>query len=204
VISRTFSIRTLLPWLVTALVAAEAGAQLRAVPITVPDTVYEFDGYSVVSPPGKDWFELQRDRNNALFGKKIASRTHAFIATAQSTPIAEKFQSPEQFLEYVSKAALEPDDKRNRLIENRVELDPAVGRYCVRFYTKALDRGALSARGFPLVLETYGVSCVHPGDPGLVVNVSYSERGQLAEDSPELLAEGARFVESLKFTDIKR
>ena len=192
----------LLLLLAVALAATAARAQLRAIPITAPDTIYEFDGYSVTAPPGKDWFELKRDRHNVFFGKKIASRTHAFIATALSTTIIEQFQSPEHFREYVSKGALDDDSRRGRLLENRVELDASVGPFCVRFYTKALDRGAVSAKGHALPLETYGVSCLHPADPGVVVSVSFSERGMLAEASPALRAEGERFVSSLRFTTL--
>ncbi len=192
----------LLLMLAMALLAGEAGAQLRAVPIRAPDTIYEFDGYSVTAPPGKDWFELKRDRHNVFFGKKLASRTHAFIATALSTTIIEKFESPVQFREYVSKAALDDGGERGPLLENRVELDAAVGPFCVRFYNKSLDRGAVNAKGYPLPLETYGVSCLHPADPGVVVSVSYSERGLLAEASPALRAEGERFVSSLRFTSL--
>lgn len=189
--------------LAATLLSGNSVAQLRALPIAVPNMIYELEGYSVLAPQGKDWFELKRDRHNVVFGKKIKSRTHAFIATAMSVQITEKFDKPEEFHDYVSKTPLEPGDKRTKLIENRVELDQSFGRFCVRIHTRAEDRGAVYAKGKPLLLETFGVSCLHPADPGLAVSVSYSERGHLAETSAELRAQGESFVRSLKFTGIK-
>lgn len=191
------------PMLAIALAPGAVQAQLHAIPVTAPDAVYEFPGYSVQAPPGKDWFELRRDARNVFFGKKLVSRTHALIATALSAPITEKFDKPENFRDYVAKAPLERDD-RSTLLEHRVELDDSAGGYCVRFYTRALDRGAVNARGNPLLLETYGVSCLHPADAGVAVTVSYSERGELSETSAELRAQGERFVASLKFTGLAR
>ncbi len=185
---------------VLALLAGEAGAQLYATPITMATTTYELAGYSVDAPRGGDWFELKRDRNEVLFGKRIASRTHAFIATAIAAPVAETFERPEQFRDFIGKTPLEPEDQRSRVLESRVELDDSLGVYCVRLYIKSLDRDAVYARGDPLVIETFGVSCLHPADPSLAVSVSYSERATAEESSTVLRAEGETFVRSLKFT----
>ena len=174
--------------------------QLRAIPVTVPGAVYELAGYSVAAPPGTGWFELTRDRNTVVFGKKLASRTHSFIATAISSPMAEKFARPEEFRDFMSRLPTEPEEKRNRLLEHRVELEPGIGPFCVRLYTRAIDRGAINAEGRPLLFETLGVSCLHPVDPALAVNVTFSERGVLADASAELRAEGESFVGSLRFT----
>src|SRR5208282_1291585 len=80
-----------LPWvLAMSWLAGNAGAQLQAFPITDSAAVYELEGYSVLPPQGKNWFELRRDKQQALFGKKIESPTHSFVATATSDLISEK------------------------------------------------------------------------------------------------------------------
>lgn len=186
--------------LTMALFAGDAGAQLHAIPLARPDVVYAMEGYSVLAPPGKNWFELKRDGRNVYFGKKIASRTHAFIATAMSGLIAEKFEKPEEFRNYVSRMLPLRSNERHTVIENQVELDQAAGRFCVRHYTKAEDRDALYARGKMLLAETIGVSCLHPDSPDLSISVSYTERGYQQEASAVLRAEGESFVRSLKFT----
>ena len=104
--------------------AGEAGAQLHAVPVTDPNAVYELQGYSVLPPPGKSWFEMQRDGQQALFGKKIESRTHSFVATATSGLISEKFATRELFQEYVNKMrTADIDAARYQIVEFASEVD---------------------------------------------------------------------------------
>ena len=140
------------------LAANNADAQLRAVPLAGAGVTYGMERYSVLSPQGKDWFELKRDKQNVYFGKKIASRTHSFIATAMSTSIAEKFSSPGEFRDYVSRMLTLRGDERHTVIENRAEADNTLGRFCVKYYTKAEDRDALYAKGKTLLTETFCVS----------------------------------------------
>lgn len=90
-------------------------------------------------------------------------------------------------------------DKRNAVIEYSVNLDSTLGRYCVRYYTKASDRGAMHAAGKTLYSETFGVGCLHPEDRTLLIDVSYTERGVPGEFSAALRSEGDNFVRSLKF-----
>jgi len=180
--------------------SGNACAQLRATPVTASGVAYELEGYSIRPPQGKDWFELKRDRQTVFFGKKIASRTHAFVATAMSALIADNFESPEAFRDYVSRMLPLRGDKRHTVIANRVEMDNIPGRFCVRHYTKVEDRGAPQAQGQALLAETFGVTCLHPDNPNLNISVSYTERGSPAETSAELRAEGESFVRSLKFT----
>ena len=193
--------RVFLPWMLAlGIFAGNACAQLRAMPVAASDAAYELEGYSILPPQGKDWFELKRDPQTVFFGKKIASRTHAFVATAMSAQITDKFENPEAFLDYVSRMLPMRGDGRHRVIENRVEMDDRLGRFCVRHYTKAEDRDAPYAQGNTLLAETFGVSCLHPDNANLIISVSYTERGTPAEASEELRAEGERFVGSLKFT----
>lgn len=194
----------ILPWvLALGMLAGNACAQLRANPVTVSNIAYELGGYSVLPPQGKDWFELKRDPQTVFFGKKIASRTHAFIATAMSAPISDKLETPEAFREYISRVLPLRGDGRHRVIENRVEIDNTLGPFCVRYHTKSEDRGAPHAQGMTLLAETFGVTCLHPENPKLNISVSYTERGNPAETSAELRAEGERFVRSLKFTSYR-
>jgi hypothetical protein len=90
-------------------------------------------------------------------------------------------------------------DPRNTVVESRAELDSTLGDFCVRHYTKAADRNAIYSRGTPLLVETIGVSCLHPQNRSLTIDVSYTERGYPTEANAELRAEGESFVRSLKF-----
>jgi hypothetical protein len=186
--------------LVAVALAGEAGAQLHALPITDSTAVYALDGYSVLPPPGKNWFEMQRDRRQALFGKSIESRTHSFVATAMSGLLAEKVETRELFHDHVNKMrTADIDSTRYRVVEFSSEIDSTFAAWCVRYRLKRVDRDAALARNTTLLLEDYGVTCLHPQQADLVIDVGYSERGRPAELSAELRKEGESFMRSLKF-----
>jgi hypothetical protein len=192
-------------WIVAGLIAAlsfagSAGAQTHAIPADVA-RIYELEGYSVLPPPGKNWFEMGSDRQQVLFGKKIESRTHSFAATATSGLIGEKFETREQFQAYVNQMRVaDLGSDRYKVVEFSSDFDPAFLAWCVRYRSKTQDRDAPFALGRVLLLEHFGVTCLHPTIADLVVDVGYSERGRPAEISAELRAEGESFMRSLKFT----
>jgi hypothetical protein len=135
-----------------------------------------------------------------LFGKKIESPTHSFVATATSGLISEKFETLEQFREYVDKMrTANADAARYRVIEFDSAVDDKFSAWCVRYRLKRTDRGAVQSRNQTLVLEDYGVSCLHPEKKELVVDVGYSERGRTAELSAEIRKEGEYFIRNLQF-----
>jgi hypothetical protein len=182
------------------LLAGQGRAQLHAIPVTDANTAYLQDGYRVLPPPGKSWFEMQRDRQQALFGKKIDSPTHSFVATATSGLIGEKFETRAQFQEYVNKMrTAEVDTARYRVIEFDSAVDNSFETWCVRYRFKRADRDAVLSRNRTLVLEDFGIACLHPAKRDLVVDVGYSERGRPDELSPELRKEGESFMRSLEF-----
>ncbi len=185
--------------------AHEVRAQLHAVPITDPAAVYQLEGYSVLPPPGKSWFKMQHDRQQALFGKKLDSPTHSFAAMAASGLIDEKFETREQFQDYVNKLrTADFDAARYRVIEFDSSVDNTFAAWCVRYRLKHTDRNAVLSRNRTLLVEDFGVTCLHPDKRDLVVDVGYSERGRQAELNAELSAElrkeGESFMRSLKFT----
>lgn len=184
--------------------AGATHAQVHALPIKDPNLLYEFEGYSVSPPPGKSWFEMQRDKQQALFGKKLDSPTHSFGATATSDVVTEKFESRDKFLEYVNRLRnAELDPARFKVIEFESSVDETQAAWCVRYRLKHTDRNAVLARNRTLLVEDFGVTCLHPDRRNLVIDVGYSERGRPAELgkelSGELRKEGESFMRSLRF-----
>ena len=186
--------------LALGLACANAAAQLYATPITNPAAVYDFDGYSVQAPQGRYWFEMQRNREQALFGKKLDSRTHAFNATATSGQVREKFTSREQFREYIDRISSAADGTARKVVAYDSEFDLSLPAWCVKYHLRSEDRGAPYARGRALLQEDFGIACLHPASPDLIVDVGFSERGRPDEMSPALRSEGENFMRSLRFT----
>jgi hypothetical protein len=184
---------------IAGFVIGAAHAQFHAEPLTDASATFNLDGYSVQAPPGTGWFELKRDSHNVLFGKRIASRTHALIATAMSTTLTHTYTQPQDFAGYVEGLLKEQHSARYAQLETHVEVDPTLGSMCVRYYTMGSDTGAVHAEGRALLSETHGISCLHPQRPDLAIDLSYTERGYAVEMDMSLRAEGERFLSGLAF-----
>ena len=195
----TGTVRRICSLLLLAIASGDVHPQLHAKPIMSFQTVYEMDGYSVQAPLGNNWFELKRDKAYVYFGRRLASRTHSFIAIALSATLRVRFEKLDEFRDYVFKMLPVAGNARNTVIESRAEIDETLGRFCVRHYTKTEDRDAIHAEGRVLLAETTGVSCLHPDDQALTVDVSYTQRGYPKEIAAELRSEGESFLRSLKF-----
>jgi hypothetical protein len=90
-------------------------------------------------------------------------------------------------------------DARSKITVAGIEADTTSGPYCVRYRTQIEDRGAANARGRPLTAETIGLSCIHPSDKTLAIDLSYTERGLPTETGTLLRDEGEAFIRSLRF-----
>ena len=104
-------------------------SQVHSKPVTDSTVLYELEGYTVLPPPGKNWFEMRRDRRQALFGKKIESPTHSFAAAAVSATLGQKFENRTEFEAYVRNLkAQDVDSARYRLVEYVAEPENALRR----------------------------------------------------------------------------
>ena len=178
----------------------DASAQLYARPVANPPVAYKMDGYEFTAPPGSGWFELKREKHYVYFGKRLSSPTHSFIAVVLAAPIEESFETVEAFRDHVARQlGANLGDVRSKITAVSVETDTSSASYCVRYRTQAEDRGAANARGRPLTAETFGLSCIHPSDKTLAIDLSYTERGLPTETGTLLRDEGEAFIRSLRF-----
>jgi hypothetical protein len=143
-------------------------------------------------PQGQDWYELGTSGGATAFGKKLESKDHTFIASAQISKFTLKFSSPEEFLEFVKKSRIgDTDPDRFKIIRYEENIDKTHSEFCTKFILKAEDNG----KG---ILESHGYTCLHPSHPELVVTLEYSERTKSEQVSQLVRNEGERFISSLE------
>jgi hypothetical protein len=184
--------------------AGLASAQFEADPLTNPGAVYELEGYSVQVPKGEGWFLMHHTAQSVLFGRRKASSTHAFVATAVGQKISPPITTPQQFLTFVKATHAESaDPSREVILKNEVQIDSATKALCVRYQIETEDHGAPNMPKTALLMINEGETCVHPAIPNLVIDVGYSERGTAAEMKNGLQPAGEAFIKGLKFTAAK-
>jgi hypothetical protein len=172
----------------------------RANPILVPDQPWAFQGFTLSPPAGEDWYSLAKSRTRAAFGRRIGSQTHTLVAAVQSERLGRPVESPDALVAHLkARRASDLDPERFRLLaveESRADID---GAWCTRYRLDAEER---AGDGRMLALHVEGRSCAHPASPDLLVDMSVSERGLAGEPDGRYRAQGARFLDSLRFTPI--
>lgn len=74
---------------------------------------------------------------------------------------------------------------------------------CAKSYFSMVDRKTVkrSTREGDMILDALVLTCAHPKDPKVCVNISYSERYYPGDRSPDFDSRAGQVLESLKFED---
>jgi hypothetical protein len=157
-----------------------------------------FSGYSIVPPLGPGWVRKDPPGTDAGFeheGMAPGSRV-LLVATAQRAP--RHYDTIKDFLDdRIARQEAEAQPRRFHVLQEGTSLDPDVGRYCVKTSATAEDRDSPDHT----VYDATSLVCLHPTAPDWMITVAYSERHPRGGGSPDLDAEGERFVGSLRFFD---
>ncbi len=158
----------------------------------------EFPGFTVVTPAGDAWRQVQRNSVSIVWMRRTADRPNSFAAAVLTSRLNTRFEDDDGFLDWVrlSKSA-NPDPEQFAVRESSFVLDPAVAERCVRYRT------LIEVRPAGTLLEVAGLACLHPDAAGRYFDVQYSARYPLDGTlGAELAEEGAAFVDSFRFTAV--
>lgn len=194
---------------VTTLVAAIVGCASTplipsgAVPIKQPAQRFDDAGFSVIPPPGEGWYGMQIG-GMITFGKAF-SRTHTFVTSIAVYRMEKQYKTLEDFLRFVEQAKSKAtDSSRFAVLLSDFKLDPRLGPDCLEYHRRVEDHGSPNAPGKTLILEVFGVACLHPDDPHRAVDLEYSERSLEGNITSSVYTEGEAFLSSLQFVPLEK
>ena len=159
-------------------------------------------GVSFVPPAGKQWSMIVGSTYQialATYGKNSNETFVVFTQISQISSIGSK----EDFLKLVKeRRADEPQTGRFEAIKNREFLDDERTETCVRHIAASRDYGAKRGADFT-IYETYGMNCIHPNNPEVIVLVELSRKAppDLASEKFESL--GNNLLRSVEFTKFR-
>jgi hypothetical protein len=170
-----------------------------------PNVTFERPGYSLSVPAGGEWRYHEDDasmRYNLTFFKRLPDDPdfHSRAVGVIETPTTVLFESPQEFENWTKRTiemAMNPN--RLRLLDKKFELDGKFGPLTLRYFTRAEDSRAANKGNEPfLLMEDYGCIFVHPKNPNLIVQVSYSERGKAGQIGKDLRESAEAFLDGIK------
>lgn len=176
-------------------------------PIEAPSKPIEFQGFSILPPQGGGWKIAVKARYNAMFAKDAIGTKkgpHTFVAKVRTFTIEEDIDKKEDFLQYFKKRLEEGLGPRFTLKESNLRLDERGDALCIRHDQLSEDRGVPGFQDHVFQIDLHGITCRHPDNRKMIIEISYSQRIPPGVGMMSLEAEGEPYLNSLIFAPIKK
>jgi TPR repeat protein len=178
--------------------------RVAQIPQSAPGAPWSFIGYAVTPPAGTAWFVATGTPRGGTMGRVPGSR-HTAVLVMASEILPAPVESDAALLDLARgrHAKLSERWSMQKHDESAVRHG---GTRCARHTIVARDpeirsprKEAEKANAARATLHVTGVSCIHPTDTRLLVEVAMSERSALAEMSPETRQDAEAVIASLAF-----
>lgn len=154
---------------------------------------------SVERPAGEGWVLVRRTDTELTFLRPAAKDRNSLVAIASGKVPDRRARTAQELAANIRNDLKgKTDDKRFEVMVEDVQAEPSAGRKCARYHQQARDKGAAGADGKAQLIDLYGLACLHPADEGIVLTVSYSERGSAGSANPRLAEEAGRFFQDMR------
>ena len=185
-------------------VTACAPMQPRLQEVQVPPERISQKGYSLVPLNEKGWLIAGRNPYQLAIGKygESTDETVAIQATLIKLPA---FTTGEEFVRLVKEGqAKDTDPQRFTMIKHEVTAYTDKGPNCVKSHMVAEDHAAVKRSGKTgyMVLEALTLTCAHPTDNNIGVNVTYSHRYYPDQKDSGFLEKASNVLNSVEFSDL--
>lgn len=155
--------------------------------------------FSLAWPSGEGWVLLQRGENSVTFSRQPEGSGRSFMARMYAQVPGKRIGSTQELEERLRSDLREKiDQERFRVVAEEVQADVGSPLKCVRYYHRAEDRQP-ARQEEALAIDLRGRSCLHPDDEGIVVGMSFAERGPASLSAKEVAALAARFFSGIRF-----
>jgi len=161
-------------------------------------------GFSILPPPGSNWYEKLRD-NSLIYLKKNQPDSYAIYTQATEIILEHPISKEKELVEYVRKSKnVDIKSGRYKNYTSQYSTKNSPSQQCVRYNNNFEDHGVknLTKETF-VIVKSSGLFCLHPETPGVGVDLYYFERSLSGADNMSYKNEGEQFLSSLNFNTIR-
>ncbi len=181
---------------------ASLAPRLPAVP--VPPQRISQKGYSLMPLNEPGWMIGVRNSYQLALLKRgeDPEGTLAIQATLVNLPA---FSTDEELARLVKdRQAQDTDPQRFTVMKHEVTAYSQQGTACVKSHLVTEDHMAVKRSGTPgdMVLEALTLTCPHPKDRHVGVNITYSQRYYPEQKDPAFLGKATRVLSSIEFSEL--
>src|SRR5512134_227462 len=178
-------------------------ALIQQTPLGAP---WAFIGYAITPPSDPEWFVAESTPRGGTMGRRLApGGEHTAVLVLASELLDKPVDSDAALLELARNRHAKIGE-RWQVSKHEETIDRHAGTRCARHVLEAIEPEDRSPRKFAAkaneqrpTLNVRGLSCVHPTDSTLLVEVGVSERGRAAKMSPAIEREAEQVIASLAF-----
>ena len=207
------------PLLIAALVASVAHAQrtpaneppriderVAQIPQTALGSPWGFIGFAVATPTGPEWFVATSNPRSGSMGRHLsAGGDHTAVLVLSSEMLAKPIETDGALLE-LARSRHAKLSERWQIGKHEETIVRHAGTRCARHTLEAVQledtsprKDAAKANEQRNSMFVIGISCVHPTDPTMLVEVGVSERGRAIKSSPAVARDAEQAIASLSF-----
>lgn len=168
-----------------------------------PDRIHQ-KGYSFIPPRGEEWATGIPNPDQVVLSRrgKTADETVAIQGVLVTLPL---FANTEELVIFVKDGQTKGTDlERFKMIKHAVSAQSQKGTACARSYalTEEIAPGNRSEEAGHLFFETATITCAHPRNPRIGVNVAYSHRSYPEHRDTRFVENASGVLESIEFHDL--
>ncbi|HQR20962.1 MAG TPA: tetratricopeptide repeat protein [Burkholderiaceae bacterium] len=198
----------------TLLAAGSAAAQgapsletnVGQIPQTAPGAPWSFIGFAITSPADSQWFVTTSTPRGGTMGRSMSTtEPHSAVLVVSSELLERPVESDNELLA-IARQRHARIGERWVLSQHDETLTRHAGTRCARHVMEAREpedksprRDAAQANAVRSYLHVTGLSCVHPTEPRLLVEIGISERSPRDAMSPIIRRDAEQVPASLAF-----
>lgn len=186
-----------------AMVFSCASMQPRFQEVQLPPARIYQKGYFFVPLNEKGWSIGQRNQYDVVIGKrgegKDEDETYIVWGTLIKLP---PYKDPQDLVRNVKEAqAKDTDPKRYKLEKHEVTFQNEKGADCTWSHALSEDTAPVKKSGRPgsMMLEILTLTCAHPKDKSIGINLAYSHRYFPEQKDPRFIEKATSVLSSIEF-----
>lgn len=210
------------PWL-TLFVAVLAGSPAHAqrapaeqaptieervaeIPQTALGAPWAFIGFAVATPTAPDWFVAISTPRSGSMGRHLSANDDHTAVLVLSSEILDNPIETDSALLALARSRHAKFSERWQIGKHEETIVRHAGTRCARHTLDAIQledksprKDVAKANEQRNSMFVIGMSCVHPTDPTMLVEVGVSERGRATKGSPDVARDAEEAIASLSF-----
>ncbi len=180
--------------------------RVAQIPQTALGAPWAFIGFAVTTPTDPNWFVATSTPRGGSMGRHVSANDAHTAVLVLSSEILDKPVDTDSALLELARARHSKLSERWQIGKHEETIVRHAGTRCARHTLEAVQpedksprKDAAKENEQRSSMFVIGISCVHPTDPAMLIEVGTSERGRVSKMSSGIVRDAEQSIASLSF-----